>query len=103
YWSVAHARMLNKRLKAPAMQSLRVVIILPPHADGGIHLARLQHGLRMRALDALTADLANWQGRVGVYNLWDNAGRNQGIYVHAKVQIYDDALLVCGSANVNRR
>jgi hypothetical protein len=39
---------------------------------------------------------------VAVYDLWDPE-RNRGIYCHAKVQMYDDELLVCGSGNLNRR
>jgi hypothetical protein len=39
---------------------------------------------------------------VAACDTW-TANRNLGVYVHAKVQTYDDALMVCGSANMNRR
>jgi phospholipase D-like protein len=47
--------------------------------------------------------VTNRTTRVGIYNLWDKAGRNQGIYCHAKVHMFDAGLLAIGSANVNRR
>jgi phosphatidylserine/phosphatidylglycerophosphate/cardiolipin synthase-like enzyme len=95
FWTQPLARQLNARLKNTG--SLRVIVVLPPWADtepGTIHRARKD------ALDALVDGVAN---RVGVYNLWDPRGTGRGIYCHAKVQTYDGALLVCGSANLNRR
>jgi phosphatidylserine/phosphatidylglycerophosphate/cardiolipin synthase-like enzyme len=50
---------------------------------------------------------------VSIWNLWDYRPNHlipsgpvsggYGIYVHAKTQTYDGGLLVCGSANINRR
>ena len=40
--------------------------------------------------------------RVLALNAW-SAAKRTGVYVHAKVQTYDDRLIVCGSANMNRR
>jgi len=59
--------------------------------------------LRKSALQTLWKELRpNARQRVKVFDLW-SSDWNVGIYVHAKVQTYDDRLLVCGSANMNRR
>ena len=42
------------------------------------------------------------RSRVAARGLWAQTP-NIGVYVHAKAQTYDDQLLVCGSANMNRR
>ena len=103
FWSKPLARQLNARLVA--QPGLRMILILPPFADaspGDAHLAR------RLALELLTAN--GVAPRVGVYNMWYRApgagagpAVNRGIYVHAKSHTYDDQLLVCGSANLNRR
>jgi phosphatidylserine/phosphatidylglycerophosphate/cardiolipin synthase-like enzyme len=107
FWSRPLARLLNARLKA--VPSLHVIVILPPHADSFVASA---HHARALALDDLTAGLTKTAGeydRVAVYNLWYDADSlpgspvNRGIYVHAKSHTYDGDLLVCGSANLNRR
>jgi len=97
FWSEPAARLLNYRLSITP--SLHVLIILPPHADVKF---RDQHRARQLALTELTLGLSEEQRkRVGIYNMWHPDGR--GIYVHAKTHTYDGALLVCGSANMNRR
>jgi phosphatidylserine/phosphatidylglycerophosphate/cardiolipin synthase-like enzyme len=107
FWSRPLARLLNKRLKDVA--TLRLIVVLPPNADSQEPVA---HSARAKALDALTAGLAKTGDefdQVGVYNLWLDrnaaaaSSRNRGIYVHAKAHTYDGDLLVCGSANLNRR
>ncbi len=104
FWSLPLARQINARLKA--VPGLHVLVVLPPFADT---VPGVQHRGRKYALDALTDGVAD---RVGVYNLWAperaaSPGRparaRRGIYCHAKVQMFDDRLLVCGSANLNRR
>lgn len=101
FWSLPLARLLNARLQA--RPELRLILILPPYADGSEGMAHLA---RKNALQALTNGV---QDRVGVYNMWyqqppgDAAASNRGIYVHAKSHTYDNSLLVCGSANLNRR
>ena len=49
-------------------------------------------------------------GRVAVFNTWRKPKAGEapgdhgfGIYVHAKTKMFDDKLLVCGSANINQR
>src|SRR6266487_997426 len=79
-----------------------MIVILPPYADDPSTAAR-QHGLRKKALQILCQRVPNRTTRVGIYDLWDKAGRNQGIYCHAKVHMFDAGLLTIGSANVNRR
>jgi hypothetical protein len=103
FWSEAVARLLNQRLRQCA--TLCVIVVLPPFADDNypeIHLART---LALHELmKGLTGDM---KARVGIYDLWqpvDGSRTNgHGTYVHAKAQTYDGALLVCGSANLNRR
>lgn len=107
FWSRPLARLLNAQLKAAS--SLHVIVILPPHADSFVATA---HHARALALDDLTAGFTKTGGeyeRIAVYNLWHDAEgqpdsvNNRGIYVHAKAHTYDGDLLVCGSANLNRR
>jgi phosphatidylserine/phosphatidylglycerophosphate/cardiolipin synthase-like enzyme len=120
FWSRPLARLLNRRLKE--VPGLRVLLLLPPFADAQ---GPYQHHARALALAELVAGLPGGPdgraGPVAVYDLWcppegggrDGTGgpgangranpRGRGIYAHAKTQLYDGSLLVCGSANLNRR
>jgi len=107
FWSQPLARLLNAQLQANP--GLRLILILPPYADD--HYSA-EHMARAVALGALTSGLPATNGiinQVAVYNLWLDpsaavgTSRNRGIYVHAKTHTYDGNLLVCGSANLNRR
>jgi phosphatidylserine/phosphatidylglycerophosphate/cardiolipin synthase-like enzyme len=112
FWSVPLARLLNAALLRT--NTLRLVLILPPYADGD--KPGRSHLLRNNALQVLTAGLPRDPAtgaltKVGVYNMWYEQTQgtpgalasNRGIYVHAKSHTYDNQLLVCGSANLNRR
>jgi hypothetical protein len=113
FWSLPAARLLNQQLRT--VPSLGVVVVLPPHADSPdswkIHLASATHVARRNAIAALTAGLdQDAHDRVLVINAWDYSPPvadvevgDRGIYVHAKAHVYDAELLVCGSANINRR
>jgi phosphatidylserine/phosphatidylglycerophosphate/cardiolipin synthase-like enzyme len=103
FWSEPAARLLNHRIQTT--QNLCVLLILPPFADSTYPTI---HRARQLALAQLVHGLdANQSVRVGVYNLWQPANhdpaKGRGIYVHAKTHTYDGTLLVCGSANMNRR
>jgi phosphatidylserine/phosphatidylglycerophosphate/cardiolipin synthase-like enzyme len=104
FWSVPLARLLAARLlSSPA---LHAIIVLPPF---GTTDTPNEIRLRKVALRALWDELKTPQNRarVAVVDLWlrelGKASPNMGIYNHAKAQTYDDELLVCGSANMNRR
>ncbi|MDM7853881.1 phospholipase D-like domain-containing protein [Cellulomonas alba] len=107
FWSIPTARLLNDHVTRNG--DLGVVIVLPPHADGSnawyLSLANAQHKARANAFEALADGLTDDQLRqIVVLNAWDSAvGQNRGVYVHAKSHVYDGQLLVCGSANINRR
>jgi phosphatidylserine/phosphatidylglycerophosphate/cardiolipin synthase-like enzyme len=103
FWSEPAARLLNYQLRNTP--TLCVLIILPPHADSQFPD---EHRARQLALAELNQGLsAADRARVAVYNMWhplsSNPANGRGIYVHAKAHTYDGALLVCGSANMNRR
>jgi phosphatidylserine/phosphatidylglycerophosphate/cardiolipin synthase-like enzyme len=104
FWSLPLARLLNARLIAEP--GLRVLVLLPPWSEkGNGFTGAREHRARALALNALVAPGRSGPpvaDRVGVYNLWHPVQR-RGIYCHAKMQLYDDALLVCGSGNLNRR
>jgi phosphatidylserine/phosphatidylglycerophosphate/cardiolipin synthase-like enzyme len=96
FWSMPLARQLNFELTNKT--DLHVIVILPPYADTQQDIA---HRARKDALDALCNGV---RAKVGVFDLWDHRPSPQrGIYCHAKAQTYDGGLLVCGSANLNRR
>lgn len=107
FWSVPYARLLNQRLKQ--CPTLGVVVVLPPHADTPAGLvADTQHAARYATTQALLAGVD--PARVAVWDLWDyrsgsggSGAGTWGIYVHAKAHTYDGTLMVCGSANINRR
>lgn len=94
FWSIPLARLLREMVFLTP--TLHVVIVLPPHADTQFKYA---HQARYLALSEL---MARNRDRIAVYAMW-NPATNDGVYVHAKVQMFDDDLLVCGSANLNRR
>jgi len=101
FWSVPYGRLLAKRLNEES--GLHVIIVLPPWSDMGEgYFGDSQHRLRWTALRILGAPIIF--NRVAVYIPWyTNPPRNVGIYCHAKVQLFDDDLLVCGSCNINER
>ena len=81
---------------------LRLLIVIPPFGnDAG--LAEMELTLRRNALQDLWRGLdGHGRSRVAVRDMWAR-GPDVGVYVHAKSQTHDDQLLVCGSANLNRR
>jgi phosphatidylserine/phosphatidylglycerophosphate/cardiolipin synthase-like enzyme len=95
-WSEPFCLLLAERMRrAP---DLKVLIVLPPY---GSNDPPNELRYRKRTVQTLWNALApNDRARLVVRNAWAN---NIGVYVHAKVQTYDDCLLVCGSANLNRR
>jgi hypothetical protein len=103
FWSVPYAKLLAFELAS--RNSLHLIIVLPPISDQLYAMnARCQHYLRKRAL--LELDKDGIRGRVRVYSLWKDRSEEdggRGVYCHAKVQLFDDALLVCGSSNLNWR
>jgi phosphatidylserine/phosphatidylglycerophosphate/cardiolipin synthase-like enzyme len=103
FFSRPLARLLNHRIKNDKKKKLCVILVLPPYADN--HPLEVHHARKL-ALNDLTDGLTLGSGkfeRVGVYDLWHPSRTTGGIYCHAKVQMYDRSLLVCGSANLNRR
>jgi phosphatidylserine/phosphatidylglycerophosphate/cardiolipin synthase-like enzyme len=112
FWSRPLARSLHRRLKAHP--PLRVILVLPPHADDHADQA---HRARAEAVaELIGSGPDSTASQVAVYAMWDSSIKtppppanppiettSHGIYVHAKVQMYDGSLLVCGSANLNRR
>jgi phosphatidylserine/phosphatidylglycerophosphate/cardiolipin synthase-like enzyme len=98
FWSRPTAKQLNAQLVL--QPNLYVIIVLPPHADDWHDF---EHWARSAALADLRGTDPSVSARVGVYDLWQQSPGNGGIYCHAKVQMFDDQLLVCGSANINVR
>lgn len=103
FFSRPLARLLNHQIKNDKKKRLCVILVLPPYADD--HPLE-EHHARKLALNDLTAGLTLGSGkfeRIGVYDLWHPSRIPGGIYCHAKAQLYDRSLFVCGSANLNRR
>lgn len=112
FWSLPYARLLNHLVNDPSKPDLNVIVILPAHSDtdpGSPYSSEAQHRARREALNALVGTPAS--SRISAWNIWDRRTWRQmsgqssglGIYVHAKAHTYDGSLLVCGSANINKR
>jgi phosphatidylserine/phosphatidylglycerophosphate/cardiolipin synthase-like enzyme len=100
FWNEPLARLLAARLTANP--GLRLLIVIPPYGNDA-DLIKMEMTLRKNALQDLWRGLdSHGRSRVAVRDMWAQAP-NVGVYVHAKTQTYDDQLLVCGSANLNRR
>lgn len=101
FWSVPYALLLKKMLLDK--ENLHLVIVLPPWSDQIPELqAETQHDLRWNALRILGD--SGIKDKVAVYVPWlHGPSGGLGIYCHAKVQLFDDQLLVCGSCNINER
>jgi phosphatidylserine/phosphatidylglycerophosphate/cardiolipin synthase-like enzyme len=97
FWSEPFAKQLGAQLMAN--QNLYLLIVLPPF---GTNISNYELWYRRRALQTLAQMTQPAHDRVRVMNMWSKA-LGTGVYVHAKCQTYDENLLVCGSANMNRR
>jgi phosphatidylserine/phosphatidylglycerophosphate/cardiolipin synthase-like enzyme len=96
-WSPDAAEVLADALRRE--QELRVVAVVPRYPDrGGRASSAAARLARDRAVDTLRRAGGD---RVAVYDLENTQGTP--IYVHAKVCVIDDVLLVIGSDNLNRR
>jgi phosphatidylserine/phosphatidylglycerophosphate/cardiolipin synthase-like enzyme len=94
-WSPEIVDLLAAKLKDPPSEDFRIVVLLPAKANNGQDDTRGQLGV---LADADGTDNPHFlattiRSRTG--------GRDDALYVHAKVGIVDDAWLTIGSANLN--
>jgi phosphatidylserine/phosphatidylglycerophosphate/cardiolipin synthase-like enzyme len=93
-WSPEIVRLLADKLRRPPSDRFRVLVVLPGHPYGGAD------DTRGALAELVAADGGG--GRVLACSLYAPAGRVADlIYVHAKVGIVDDRVLIVGSANLN--
>ena len=93
-WSPEIVRLLAEKLRHPPTDRFRVLLVLPGHPYGGADDTRGALG------ELVAAD--GGAGRVLACALYAPAGRVADlVYVHAKVGIVDDRVLIVGSANLN--
>lgn len=93
-WAPEIVELLAAQLRDPPQDSFRVVVVLPFKANNGQDDTQGQLG-RLVAADRGAGRLlaATLRSRTG--------GRDDPLYVHAKVGIVDDRWLTVGSANLN--
>jgi len=116
--------------KMKAKEEFRVVIVIPAHPDGPLHVNPavkvVLYGTLMTLFGSKGAivpsvkDMAteykleehglHWQDYISVNSLWTHAKfpadpkhQAQMVYVHSKVMIVDDRFSIIGSANINDR
>ena len=101
-WSDDVMEALIASMNRPGAEHLRIVLVLPAHADRG-KWDNDRHVSTLRDAD-------NGRGIVSVYSLYTSgprAGKRpftyRPTYVHAKVAIIDDEWCTVGSANLNDR
>ena len=93
-WAPEIVELLAEKLRDPPQPNFRLVVVLPAKANNGQDDTRGQLG-RLLAADA-------GAGRVLAASLRSlSGGREDPLYVHAKVAIVDDRWLSIGSANLN--
>jgi phosphatidylserine/phosphatidylglycerophosphate/cardiolipin synthase-like enzyme len=93
-WSAEIVELLAAKLRDPPSDRFRLLILLPGRPYGG--------GDDTRGALSTLVDADREAGHVLGCALYARAGRRADlIYVHAKVAIVDDRLLMVGSANLN--
>lgn len=93
-WSPELVSVLANKLRRPPDPNFRIVVLLPAKANNGEDDTRGQ----LSVLAA--ADASN--GRFLAVTIRSRSGpRHDPLYVHAKVAIIDDRVLIVGSANLN--
>jgi phosphatidylserine/phosphatidylglycerophosphate/cardiolipin synthase-like enzyme len=98
-WSPELVSILAEKLRNPPTPQFRVVLLLPAKANNGAEDTRGQVG---RLIDADTeGDDTKRFLAATIRALPRTHGREDPVYVHAKVCIVDDRYLIVGSANLN--
>jgi phosphatidylserine/phosphatidylglycerophosphate/cardiolipin synthase-like enzyme len=93
-WAPEIVEILADKLRHPPADDFRLVVLLPARANNGQDDTRGQLGVLAEADDGSNRFLAaTLRSRTG--------GRDDPLYVHAKVGIVDDRWLTIGSANLN--
>lgn len=95
-WAPEIVALLAAKLRRPPSREFRVVVVLPARANNGQDDTKGQLGV------LADADAAGGGGRLLAATLRSRSGgREDPLYVHAKVGIVDDRWLTIGSANLN--
>ncbi len=93
-WSSEIVAILRDKLLHPPSDAFRLLVVLPARPNSGRDNTLGQLGVLVQA--------DRDEGRFLACTIWGrHEGRQQPIYVHAKVAIVDDRLLTVGSANLN--
>ena len=92
-WSPELVSVLAEKLRRPAADDFRLVVVLPAHPKNGEEDTRGQLGVLAAADDG--------GGRFLACTLWQPGTEAEPVYVHAKIGIVDDRWLTIGSANLN--
>ena len=93
-WSAEIVALLAEKLREPPHDRFRMLLVLPGRPKGG------SDDTRGALAELIAAD--GGAGRVLASSLYAPSGSVADlIYVHAKVGVIDDRLLIVGSANLN--
>jgi len=90
-WAPELVEILAEKLRRPPSDEFAVVLLLPARPNNGADDTRGQLGVLVEA---------DRERRLLACSLWQPGGGEQ-VYVHAKIGIVDDRLLLLGSANLN--
>ena len=93
-WAPEIVDLLAEKLRRPPGDDFRILVVLPAKANNGQDDTKGQLGVLV--------DADNGAGRLLAATLRSRTGgRDDPLYVHAKVGIVDDRWLTIGSANLN--